>query len=261
MSEFLQIPYKVAVLYDYLRSIYCDNGQTIKLLRSYSRQDAFISDGNSGNFWDKKFESGIEKMHFMAKDRNRAISRLLCNKKGRWLNVGVGNGELERLCFGKKNFNLFYLGTDIAISTISKLRKLFPAADFRLMTFKDLLDIQANDYSFVTLLEVYEHLQPIVGLSLLRQIRRLLSDDGILIISVPVNENLPKILPNNPNQHMRILTEQLIISELNLCGFKVNKVKRLVAFNSLYNLKKLINTIFLIRKTNNLILYCSKKTC
>jgi hypothetical protein len=80
---------------------------------------------------------------------------------------------------------------------------------------------------------------------------------GQFIISVPVFEKYT--LEFNPNRHMRAYTPELFLAELNIAGFKIEKVKELYAFSRFYLLKNLARKYFLKNRWKpNVILACCK---
>ena len=94
-----------------------------------------------------------------------------------------------------------------------------------------------------------------------------MKDDGLLIVSVPINENLEKVnieCPHcgtvfNRNGHLREYSENIIKSELENAGFVVKDIKRLFAFRRFYFFKKILTKIFINHwKPNNLIIVARK---
>ncbi len=251
----LHLVYEIHVKYELLRSRLLDNFKFADWIKTYNSQKIFFPDENSPKFWDDQFQK--EKInHPMANDRNTIVSKILKNANS-ILNIGVGRGDLEKILLAN-NSKSNYLGTDITPENIKNLSENYPNNNFKLCKLNELLLIN-NSFDFVLLLEIYEHLKPLVGFSLLKTVRRLLNKGGKLIISVPINENLPSLLPNNPNGHMRILSENLLINELYLCGFNTISIYRLTSFSKFYYLKKFINIFFPFRDFNNIIIIARKR--
>lgn len=251
----LHLAYEIHVKYELLRSRLLDNFKFADWIKTYSSQKKFFPDENSAKFWDDQFQK--EKInHPMANDRNIIVSKILKTSNS-ILNIGVGRGDLENILFAN-NSKSKYLGTDITPENIKYLSEIYPNKNFKLCKLNEILLIN-DSFDFVLLLEIYEHLKPLVGFSLLKSVRKLLKNDGKLIISVPINENLPSLLPENPNGHMRILTEHLLINELYLCGFNTVSIFRLSSFNRFYYLKKIINKIYPFKDSNNIIIIARKR--
>jgi hypothetical protein len=73
-----------------------------------------------------------------------------------------------------------------------------------------------------------------------------------------VNEGLEAMLPENPNQHMRFYSEQLLRFELQWSGFEILEVRRASAFAKGFWWKQAVNTVFWFAHPNNLIVLCQK---
>jgi SAM-dependent methyltransferase len=97
-------------------------------------------------------------------------------------------------------------------------------------------------FDVVFMLEVLEHVPPSKTFFLLKNLKRFLKSDGILILSVPTNEGLDG-MESNPNGHVRMYTEDLIRTELKISGFEIIEIKTLYAFSNLYTFKKIIAKI------------------
>lgn len=246
---------KIAVLYEHLRQFLAKKHFFSLLLKTYQIQKDFLPDDNTGDFWDEKF-SVVDGMFPMELWRNTKVSQMLNYSKS-ILNVGVGRGELESL-FVK--LPQTYLGIDITHSALSTVKNRFPQLSFRKATTFDLLK-EENKFDQILLLEVLEHIKPNETLPFLRSIFHLLSDEGTFYVSVPLNEGLEKLLPVNPNSHMRIYSKEVLYAELNACGFIVKESLQSSAFSSLFGLKNIVNSIFSLRAPNNVLVICKKRVC
>lgn len=255
-NRFLHLACRIHVQYELLRSQLADLGLQRKLLESYTRQRHFFPDRNTSEFWDDKFEVEYA-VHPMADARERIIaSRVEGNLN--ILNIGVGRGNLEQKLWGKFNEKLKYYGTDITPKTINNLKKCFPKWNF-LIGKPTELPFSSSFFDQAMLLEVLEHIKPNETFKMLKEVNRVCKPNARFILSVPVNEGLVEMLPDNPNSHMRLYTEQLVSFELLSSGFVIDSVSRLSAFQSNFSLRSLINDIFHFRKPNNLIFFCHKR--
>lgn len=155
----------------------------------------------------------------------------LSRRKGNLLDVGCGEGlflELAR----KDGWNV--TGTEISpFATRYGKEKL----DLNLLE-GDLIDIRLSDKTFdvVTLWHVLEHTtKPIV---ILKEIRRILKDDGVFILAVPNINNHPSrwmyrlvkgkrmhlFDPKDRELHLYHFTPKTIRLVLEEAGFKVKKI-------------------------------------
>lgn len=222
-----------------------------------------IPDFNSGVFWDSKFDSPkeheIAKRNPMEKERNETALKWFCELPlRRTLNIGCGDGNFEKLIFESK-LEVKHDAIDMAKKTISVLKRKYPVMNFFV---KDALkdDLGKKVYSVVTLFEVLEHISPRDTFKLLRKINGALQQSGFFMISVPMNEGLEEMYPNNPNAHLRCYSKELIFAELQISGFTPIKYKEFYAFNKNYGLKTfLAQHIFKSRwKPNNILILAQK---
>lgn len=225
--------------------------------RTYSQQHIFLSDGNTGVFWDEKFAENLPDIHHMEYWRLGQIANLIDGTKN-LLNIGAGSGRLEQVLWGKFGDRLNYSGTDITEETLSKLRSRFPEWKFFHRTLEN-IGFAAASFQQILLLEVLEHIKPSETLQTLKTIHTLLEPGGRFIVSVPINEGLESMLPVNPNQHMRFYSEQLLKFELQWSGFDVLEVRRASAFAKGFWWKQLLNSVVCFAHANNLIFICQKR--
>lgn len=103
------------------------------------------------------------------------------------LDVGCGNGVISR-SLGKLGYNV--LGIDVSEKAIDKARQLntHPNVNFKLLSAEQLV-AEGKQYDAVICSEVLEHL--VHPESLLKTLKQSLSDQGILIVTVP-NGNGPR---------------------------------------------------------------------
>lgn len=243
-----------ACVFEILRKKLVENGKYSLALATYKSQKYFLPDFNSGLFWDEKF--AFDRMlNPMEKWRTKRVISLV-KSNSQLLNLGVGSGRLEELLFNSKGIN--YVGTDITHSTLKLLRKRYPDKLFLTQSLP-LLNFKNSEFDQVLLLEVLEHIKPSETLILLREIYRILNNRGEFIVSIPINEGLERMLPENQNSHMRMYSEKLLLFELRAVGFKVQKIFRCTAFNKMFSIKHFLNLIFPFRHANNLVILCSKK--
>ncbi len=251
----LQEGYKIGLIFELFRRSLILRGEYVEALRSYFNQKSFFSDQNSGVFWDEKLENDSEKEDYLRDWRHKIVFKNL-NLKKSILNLGIGSGFFEKryiFPFRPKQF----VGTDITNDLLNNLIDNFPNYVFRK---EYLTSLSFNDDSFdqVILMEVLEHIKPSETFFVLSEIRRVLKKNGKFIVTIPINEGLERLLPVNPNSHMRIYSEAMLIFELKTMKFKIKKIYRESAFHNNFYLKSFINNFFRLRKHNNLVVICEK---
>lgn len=252
--ETLHLDYKIPPIYEYLRQKLANEGFWSDFLKTYQIQRLYFPDRNSGSFWDGVFRYRNSLMPMEVWRIKKVVS--LVDGKRSLLNIGAGNGALESFIFNKFP-NINYHGTDITKVTLNLLQKKYGSSRFS-FNMLPRLKFATSTFDQVLLLEVIEHIKPQTTFAVLSEIRRVLKTRGVLIVSVPINEHLEKQIPNNPNSHMRIYSEEVIKTELRLSGFSIEKVYRISAFHKYFKLKHLINRLLMIREYNNLIILARK---
>jgi 2-polyprenyl-3-methyl-5-hydroxy-6-metoxy-1,4-benzoquinol methylase len=214
--------------------------------------------------WDKlNKETNYTKLNNpMAWDRLNLVTKWIKQSKFivKVLNIGFGPANLEKLILNQSN-NYIWLGIDISNESVINANKLFRNASFKRQEINNIKG-KNNYFNLILALEVLEHISPSKIFAELKKIHTLLNTNGILIISVPLNEDLESMLEKgvNPNAHVRIYTPKLIEAELKLSGFEIIRTKKLYAFNDNYFIKSIISNIFGFRKPNNIILEAVKSS-
>lgn len=229
-----------------------------KLLVTYFEKFPQIIDSNSPDFWDKKFTDEPANLVFPVSDDRNSIVASLITPHSRVLNVGAGVGHLEHTIHKKVGKNIDWTGTDFTHKTLNDLKKKFSTYKF-IQTGILPLPFSDNTFDVVCLLEVLEHIKPLETFAVLSELHRVTKPNGTILISVPVNEGLEEMAPNNPNSHVRVYSKRLLSFELQVSRFKIQKIIELTAFNSFYGVKKIINRILKLRQPNNLIFILKKK--
>ena len=120
-----------------------------------------------------------------------------------------------------------------------------------------------NDFfDVVVVLELMEHIPPSITFRVLKELKRVLKKDGLLVISIPLNENLEEMIKRgeNPSGHVRVYTPGLISAELKIAGFKIKEKVFLYAFKSMYYFKKFLQRTILRKRwePNNIIVIARK---
>lgn len=252
----LQLQNQTAIAWENYRKWLIDQYRFIEARQTYHQQTVFLADGNTGKFWDEQFSHPLQNIHFMENWRLQKIAHHVDSSKN-LLNMGVGSGRLERQLWKKYGVALKYTGTDITQQTLDELRPQFPGWRFLYQTFEN-FELPDKSFDQVLLLEVLEHIRPLQTFDVLKLVWRVLKPGGTFMISVPVNEGLERMLPVNPNQHMRLYSESLLIFELRQAGFMPQHVYRASAFPKGFWWKQAANSLFEFREPNNLVVICRK---
>jgi SAM-dependent methyltransferase len=140
------------------------------------------------------------------------------------LDIGIGWGEIIPMILAR---GCNYAGIDFSEQIVAQVSKQHPGCKFHI---GGLNQITAS-YDVVLALEVCEHILPSKIFAFFSEIRRILTDHGAMIVTVPVYENLRAMTLNCPQcghmhnrmGHVRAYTPELIAAELKLAGFAVEK--------------------------------------
>lgn len=140
------------------------------------------------------------------------------------LDIGIGWGEIIPMIQAR---GCNYSGIDFSEQIVARVSKQYPGCKFHTGGLEQI----AATYDAVLALEVCEHILPSKIFTFFSEIRRILTGNGALIITVPVYENLRAMTLNCPQcghmhnrmGHVRAYTPELIAAELKLGGFAVEK--------------------------------------
>lgn len=235
------------------------SGKYNEMVLTYSLA-GFLENVNTPKFWDEKLAMSENKVikNPMFDDKVTKILTFLKNKKGKLLTTGIGRGTIERkLNISNKYLKLY--GIDISNDAIKNAKEnikgTFKQASILKIPFKP------SFFDYILVLDVLEHIPPSKTFRAYEEIKRVLAKDGILLISVPLNEGLKELLRKNknPNAHVRAYTPEILKAELKLSGFMFFKEIYLYAFSNLYTVKKLIMKIFPWLKKPNLVIIFVRK--
>jgi len=211
--------------------------------------------------------------------------RLLQPKMGEYiLDIGCGRGELLKYLAqrGVMTIGIDYAVASMKISNLSRQSTKKEGFDYSLLNCEaELLPFKDKSIDKVTMLDIVEHLFPDELEKTLKNINRIMKEDGLLIIHTMPNGNYYKWgypiyrkfmnvfgrdLPLDPRlrselgeTHVNIQTPTKLRAILKKCGFKKNKLIVKQIDGNL--LKKLIcgNPIFKGVLAND-IFYSSKKS-
>lgn len=222
---------------------------------TYNCQDVNLSNPNTGRFWDEKIRNSKKIIYnspiFIHK--NKLILSRLDKISGKILDVGFGYGYIEYL-IEKHNLNLSIYGIDISNYAINFAKKNYKGVFKKANIFK--IPYNVNFFDGVMAIDILEHLPKNKIYIALSQIKKVLKNKGLLIVSVPINETKKDRITNG---HLRIYNHDIIKKELEKLHFEVKEEIYLFAFRNNYFLKNLINKLLKIRKPNLIIIVATKK--
>lgn len=231
------------------------DGKLDDLKKTYSRTFPEIKDLNTPKFWDEihKEDISLDGQDGMTRDRINTAVKFIPNGKIKLLDIGAGVGFVEELI--NKNRNISIHANDFSKTSVNILKRKF-RGNFSIQSIYN-LKYPKNYFNVILVLEVLEHIPPSRLFKILESISKLLKKDGVLIVSVPMNEGLEN-MTSNPSGHVRMYTQDLIKAELIIAGFKTVKQETFFAFPSLYFLKTLMAKLTKRKHPNNIIVKAIK---
>ncbi|HYT46751.1 MAG TPA: class I SAM-dependent methyltransferase [Methylomirabilota bacterium] len=210
------------------------------LKHMYSQKFSEIKDVNTNHFWDDKLNGTqyLSDQDGLTKDRVKIASSYIPKQAIKILDVGAGYGFVEELL--EKDDRLKIYGIDISQEGVQLLSKRFQGEFKTGIVHK--IPYPDKYFDGVLALELLEHIPPSQIFAAYKEIRRVLKDQGTLIVSVPLNEHL-KFKKDNPSGHVREYSPALIFTELKLANFTIKHFKLVFAFRRFYTIKKLLQKI------------------
>ena len=151
---------------------------------------------------------------------NAKLVREYIKNGSRILDVGCWSGQLLRALNSERN-NFHYFGIDVNKDAIGYATKREPEGNFK---FASALDIPYKDkyFGIIILFDVLEHIPEKTELRCLKEIRRVIKDSGVLIISTPADNSFSKIFdPAYFLLEHRHYSKDKLLDLLNKSRFKV----------------------------------------
>ncbi len=222
-------------------------------------------------FWD--YESQFQQRYFTSQYGDNIIDKLrpfLDNRK-KVLDFGCGTGHLipHLLELGGEVY-----GADFSDKSIEVVNKRFKGeSSFKGAWNPDQNQISDVRYDAIIIVEVLEHLSDEYLQDTIKKVKSYLSDDGVLIVTVPNDENLAANESYCPCcdkvyhrwQHVRswssqslkdfLMSQGLIIESVDTCNFSLSFSKHPI--RTLY--KYLVGRLWNIKKRPHLYCVASKK--
>lgn len=229
------------------------------LKKTYYLPNKNLLNPNTNKFWDRKISESNKIPDEITKKRVNIVYKLIPKQTKSLLDIGIGYGYLETLLHENK-LNINITGLDISEKAVENLRKNF---EFKLLV-RDLKNFpkELGKFDVVIAMEVFEHILPHKIFNILANIKKSLKSNGIFIITVPLLTNNPDIkmtFPYDSSNHVRLYSKELISSELEIAGFKIDETKEIYAFPNYKKIRNLINLIFKRWNPNILIIKASIK--
>jgi len=220
-----------------------------------------IKNPNTSRLWNDRLfdENQILLRSPIYIDKIKRVLRFLKVGKGKFLDIGLGLGNLEKLLI-ESNLNIKLFGIDISTKAVLNAKKKFGRNFYVANIFH--LPFNKSVFDSVAILDVLEHIYEDETSKALKEVYRVMKKGGVVVISVPLNENLEELNKNgkNYNRHLQEYTFKNLSKKLVSSGFVVLKSDYLYAFNKFYWSKSLIVKLVPgLRKPNLLIVYCKKK--
>lgn len=227
----------------------------------YSGDFAKIKNKNNEKFWDKHFtkELSLKDQDKMTKEKIKILISLIPKKKVKLLDVGFGQGYFEEEIINQ-NLKVEITGIDISLSAVMRARKKFKGTYFYGNLLNTRKKFKKNSFDVISAIEVIEHISPENIFDFFDSLKTLLKPDGVILISIPINEGL-RNKTKNPSGHVRDYRFEILAKELELSGFTVSKKKVLYAFEDNYHLKSFLAKFLINRwQPNNLTLKAVKSS-
>lgn len=236
------------------------NGAYYQFKETYSEKIKPLPNINTDKFWSNK--TAIEKENLIKssiyKDKIKIASSFASNISGKFLDIGFGNAEVEKILQKYKFIDIY--GIDISSRSVNEAKKTLKGTYVKAGILR--IPFSNQYFELVLALDVFEHLPQEKTFKAFNEVYRVLKKNGLLVVSVPVNEDLEEMLKNqiNPNGHLRNYTPAIIKAELLVAGFEILNTHYLYAFKNLYHFKKLLSWIWPFKSWSpNLILIRARK--
>jgi len=208
------------------------NGHLDRLSRLYDAKYAYLREGHVGRLWEDTLLGDKDSIPEHTAWRNVESVKLVPPTARRILEIGPGLGYAIPL-LRERCPSAEYYAVDLSEKTIESLSRRhqghFAVAPIEDLPWKDV------KFDAILMLEVLEHIEAPRTFGVLSALRERLSENGVLILSVPLREDLRrsyfvcahcgKYL--HQIGHLRSYTPELVKSELRSSGYVVDAVRPL----------------------------------
>ena len=204
-------------------------GDLAGLAPLYDQSYAYLRQGNVAKLWEDNLLGEKDTIPEFSAWRNSQSVDLVPRAARRILEIGPGSGlAIPRL--RARCPSMEYYGVDLSEKTIEQLAARYPG-NFSVASVED-LPWKAVAFDAILMLEVLEHVEVPRTFHVLSAIRERLSANGVLILSVPLREDLRRSYfvcahcghALHQIGHVRSYTPELLRAELQLSGFAIDKL-------------------------------------
>lgn len=204
------------------------NGNLDRLARLYDPTYAYLREGNVQRLWEDTLLGEKDTIPEFSSWRNKQSVRLVPRAARRILEIGPGVGHAIPFLLARCPSAEYY-GIDLSEKTIGVLASRY-CGTFAVATVEDL---PWKDVAFdaILMLEVLEHVEAPRTFGVLSALRKRLSESGVLILSVPLREDLRRsyFVCAHCGQylhqigHLRSYSPELLQLELQSSGYVIEK--------------------------------------
>ena len=166
----------------------------------------------------KKFKETIEQR---LTARTRKCMEFCGDLRGkRMLNIGCYNGWLEKFAVENGCVEIIEIDTNEKTLVNAIIQITNKNAKFLKISALDLSQFEANYFDMVTMFDVVEHLPRNTEIDCLKEVKRVMKNDGMLLISTPNNSFFYNVLDPAWYFGHRHYSRIEIYASLNKSGFK-----------------------------------------
>lgn len=204
------------------------NGDFGRVAGLYDPIYAYLREGNVSRLWEDNLLGDKDSIPEFSAWRNRQSVRLVPRAARRILEIGPGVGHAIPL-LRERCPSAEYYGVDASVKTVEALARRYLGA-FAAATIED-LPWKGVAFDAILMLEVLEHVEAPRTFRVLSAIRERLSESGVLILSVPLREDLRRsyFICAHCGQylhqigHLRSYSSELLELELQSSGYVIEK--------------------------------------
>lgn len=205
-----------------------ERGFVTELAKLYSSTYSYLPEGRISRLWEDNILEGKDTIPEFSRWRNAQSVTLVPRTSRRVLEIGVGSGDAMRALQRRLPGADLY-GIDVSEKIVERTARDVRGS-FARATIED-LPWRGVEFDAILMLEVLEHVEAPRTFSVLKTLRQRLSPDGVLVVSVPLWEDLRRSFfvcshcGERIHQigHLRSYSPALLRSELSLAGYVVDK--------------------------------------
>lgn len=203
-------------------------GDLATLPRLYGPPYAYLPEGKITSLWEDYFSADKDTIPDFTAWRNVRSVGLLPEGSRRIFEVGVGAGHAQRLLRQRFPGAELY-GIDLSPRLVERVSDEIRGT-FAVSTIEN-LPWPHVQFDAILMLEVLEHIEAPRTFGVLRKLRERLTERGVLVLSVPMREELRRSYfpcphcghPVHQIGHLRSYAPELLRAELAVAGLAVEK--------------------------------------